>query len=132
MLFGHCPYQSNSIANLIEVLNTQTLAFPSSISPYLKNIITRMLTKDPMQRIGWMELFQIKINSEGKIEETKPNNKILESLQDAKISDENLSISSNSSKIVPFQTSKNESILNEDSQNGSKAFKKNRNQVQNA
>ena len=85
-----------------------------------------------MQRIGWMELFQIKINSEGKIEETKPNNKILESLQDAKISDENLSISSNSSKIVPFQTSKNESILNEDSQNGSKAFKKNRNQVQNA
>jgi serine/threonine protein kinase len=68
MLFGHCPFQSNSIANLIEVLNTQTLAFPSQISPYLKNVISRMLTKDSLQRIGWMELFQIKINNEGQIE----------------------------------------------------------------
>ena len=68
MLFGQCPYQSNSIANLIEVLNNQTLSFPGSISNYLKNIITRMLTKDPMQRIGWMELFQIRISSEGYLE----------------------------------------------------------------
>lgn len=32
MIFGHCPFQSNSIANLIEVLNTQNLAFPGNIS----------------------------------------------------------------------------------------------------
>lgn len=54
MVFGQCPFQSNSIANLIEVLNTQNLNFPGSISPVLKNIISRMLTKDPFQRIGWM------------------------------------------------------------------------------
>ena len=63
MLFGHCPFQSNSIANLIEVLNTQNLSFPGNISPVLKNLITRMLTKDALQRIGWMEILQIKINS---------------------------------------------------------------------
>lgn len=54
MIFGHCPFQSNSIANLIEVLNTRNLDFPSNISPVLKNLISRMLTKDPIQRIGWM------------------------------------------------------------------------------
>jgi serine/threonine protein kinase len=54
MIFGNCPFQSNSIANLIEVLNTQNLQFPGPISPTLKTLISRMLTKDPHQRIGWM------------------------------------------------------------------------------
>ena len=54
MVFGNCPFQSNSIANLIEVLNTQNLNFPGHISPILKGIISRMLTKDPLQRIGWI------------------------------------------------------------------------------
>lgn len=54
MVFGHCPFQSNSIANLIEVLSTQNLQFPGSISPVLKTIISKMLTKDPHQRIAWM------------------------------------------------------------------------------
>lgn len=54
MIFGVCPFMSNSIANLIEVLNVQNLSFPGYISPVLKNIISRMLTKDPLQRISWM------------------------------------------------------------------------------
>jgi hypothetical protein len=54
MVFGHCPFQSNSIANLIEVLNTQNLNFPGHNSPVLKGIISRMLTKDSLQRIGWI------------------------------------------------------------------------------
>ena len=29
MIFGHCPFMSNSIAKLIEVLSTQKLQFPS-------------------------------------------------------------------------------------------------------
>lgn len=45
-----------------------------------------MLTKDPLQRICWMELFQIKINEQGYIEETKQAPKI-SSLNDAKISE---------------------------------------------
>ena len=68
MLFGHCPFQSNSIAKLIEVLNTKELDFPGQISNFLKELIQRMLTKDPNKRIGWMELFQIKISNEGFIE----------------------------------------------------------------
>lgn len=65
MLFGMCPFQSNSIANLIEVLNNKELQFPGQISPFLKTLISRMLTKDSLRRISWMELFQIKINSLG-------------------------------------------------------------------
>lgn len=101
MVFGHCPFQSNSIANLIEVLNTQNLAFPGTISPILKSIISRMLTKDPLQRIGWMELFQIRINADGFIEETKQVPKI-SSLNDAKISEENEKAQqSYSAKLLP-------------------------------
>lgn len=54
MIYGVCPFQSNSIANLIEVLNTKDLHFPGPISPFLKNLITRMLTKDPFRRISWI------------------------------------------------------------------------------
>ena len=65
MIFGHCPFMSNSIAKLIEVLNTQKLSFPSEVSPFVSNLLERMLTKDPMQRIGWLELFMLKIGSDG-------------------------------------------------------------------
>ena len=54
MIFGHCPFMSNSIAKLIEVLTTQKLAFPSEVSPFVSNLLETMLTKDPMQRIGWL------------------------------------------------------------------------------
>jgi serine/threonine protein kinase len=85
MLFGHCPFQSNSIAKLIEVLNTKELEFPEKISIFLKDLIQRMLTKDPTKRVGWMEMFQIKISNEGFIESEKI--KAISSLNDAKFSD---------------------------------------------
>ena len=66
-------------------MNTRNLVFPGNVSSVLKNVISRMLTKDSAQRIGWMELFQLKINSEGFIEENKSNNKIY-SLNEAKAS----------------------------------------------
>jgi serine/threonine protein kinase len=87
MIYGLCPFQSNSIANLIEVLNSKDLQFPGPISPFLKNLITKMLTKDPIRRISWMELFQIKINNQGEIESEKIIQKI-NSLNEAKIFDE--------------------------------------------
>lgn len=87
MLFGMCPFQSNSIANLIEVLNNKDLQFPGQVSPFLKTLISRMLTKDPIRRISWMELFQIKINSLGEVEKEKITNKI-NSIHEAKILDE--------------------------------------------
>jgi serine/threonine protein kinase len=65
MIFGMCPFQSNSIANLIEVLNSKELQFPGQVSTFMKTMISRMLTKDPIRRISWMELFQIKISSTG-------------------------------------------------------------------
>ena len=85
MMFGVCPFQSNSIANLIEVLNSKELHFPSSVSPFMKTLISRMLTKDSIRRISWMELFQIKISSTGEVESEKITHK-LNSLNEVKSS----------------------------------------------
>ena len=82
MIFGVCPFQSNSIANLIEVLNTRELQFPGPISPFLKSLIARMLTKDPFRRISWIELFQVRINAKGEVENERQ--RAISSLSDAK------------------------------------------------
>jgi len=87
MIFGMCPFQSNSIANLIEVLNSKELQFPGPCTPFMKGLITRMLTKDSVRRISWMELFQIKINNQGEVESEKITQKI-NSLNEAKILEE--------------------------------------------
>jgi len=50
-------------------------------------LITRMLTKDSVRRISWMELFQIKINNQGEVESEKITQKI-NSLNEAKILEE--------------------------------------------
>ncbi len=96
MLFGKCPFTSHSIAQLIEVLNTTDLNIPDTISPFLKVLITRMLTKDPLRRIGWMELFAIKINDNGQIESEKITQQI-SSLSDAKTLANDSKLSGNSS-----------------------------------
>ena len=134
MVFGHCPFQSNSIANLIEVLNTQNLAFPGNISSELKRMISRMLTKDPAQRIGWMELFQVKINDSGYIEESRVPNKIL-SLNEAKASDEDsphlsssvTTYNSSSKNLGPSQSQPHNREQSYEDQTGPRNFKKNRN-----
>ena len=41
------------------------------VSNQTKQLLRRILTKDPQKRIEWMELFQIKISNEGKLIEQK-------------------------------------------------------------
>jgi serine/threonine protein kinase len=61
------------------------LEFPEKISGFLKDLIQRMLTKDPGKRTGWMEMFQIKISNDGLLENDKI--KSISSLNEAKFSD---------------------------------------------
>jgi serine/threonine-protein kinase ULK/ATG1 len=122
MIYGMCPFQSNSIANLIEVLNSKELQFPGPISPFLKNVITRMLTKDPIRRISWMELFQIKINNQGEIENEKIIPKI-NSLNEAKNSEEGQTQLLHSNKLIGKMDNSEEPIRD---------FKKNRNMSTNS
>lgn len=69
MIYGYCPFESNSIPKLIEVLKETELDFPPeiSVSNETKTLMRRILTKDPQKRIEWMEIFQIKITNEGKL-----------------------------------------------------------------
>lgn len=68
MLFGYCPYQSNSIANLISTINSNEIVFPpeiNQVSEKTQSLIRKMMTKDYFRRISWVELFGYKINEEG-------------------------------------------------------------------
>lgn len=64
MLYGVCPYQSNSIAMLINTIDTRPVILPPDIpvSEKTQNLIKRLLTKDFYRRIGWAELFGYRIN----------------------------------------------------------------------
>jgi hypothetical protein len=44
-----------------------------------------MLTKDPMQRIGWLEIFMLNINSDGSL--VNNNEKHILTLEDAQSSE---------------------------------------------
>ena len=62
------PYEANSIAELIKVIESQELAFPlekNRISEKTQSLLKRMLFKDYIRRIKWIELFSIKIDEEG-------------------------------------------------------------------
>ena len=66
MLFGVCPYESNSIAKLVATLDSSDLKFPSdsSISETTINLLKRMLTKDQFKRIDWFELLTMNLYTE--------------------------------------------------------------------
>lgn len=56
MLFGFCPFQSNSIAKLITVLADTELKIPleiNAISPSTQALIKKLLVKDQFKRIDW-------------------------------------------------------------------------------
>ena len=66
MLFGYCPYESNSIANLISTIKDSHLKLPldiNGISEKLQYLIRKMLIKDQTQRISWAEIFAIEITN---------------------------------------------------------------------
>ncbi len=56
MLYGYCPYESKSIASLINTIDTQPVQLPNQVkvSERTQNYIKRMLTKDYFRRIGWV------------------------------------------------------------------------------
>ena len=67
MLYGFCPYQSNSIAQLINTIDTKSIELPEErkVSEKTKKLIKKMLTKDYFRRISWVELFSYKIDKNG-------------------------------------------------------------------
>lgn len=68
MLYGYCPYEESSIARLINLLDRAAPVFDQSVnpvSPVFEEFIKRMLTKDHFKRIGWEEIFQYRIGSDG-------------------------------------------------------------------
>lgn len=55
MLFGHCPFESSSIAALIVTIDETYLTFDPliSISGNARNLITKCLQKDTRKRLKW-------------------------------------------------------------------------------
>lgn len=61
MLYGFCPFQSNSIAGLILSLDKEHLKFPPGenfVSERTIELLKRMLEKDALKRISWEDLFK--------------------------------------------------------------------------
>lgn len=66
MVYGYCPFESNSIAKLIAVLDNQELVFPEEVevSEGTKRLIRRLLVKDQFKRIDWFELLTMSVGQE--------------------------------------------------------------------
>jgi len=64
MLFGRPPFVASNIIELIKNIKTKPLQIPrkiNNISPEAEDVLRRMLTVDPNERISWDELFKHKI-----------------------------------------------------------------------
>lgn len=62
MLYGNCPFESNSIAGLILSLHNNHLKFPKSaniVSEKTIELLSRLLEKDEFKRISWEELIKL-------------------------------------------------------------------------
>ncbi|NXU07292.1 KKCC2 kinase, partial [Buphagus erythrorhynchus] len=57
-VFGQCPFMDERILSLHNKIKTQTLEFPDQpeITDFLKDLITRMLDKNPESRISVPEI----------------------------------------------------------------------------
>ena len=73
MIYGVCPFQSNSIAMLISTIDTKPLSIPETpeVLEKTKKLIKKMLTKDYFRRMSWVELFSYKIDDNGNYIEEK-------------------------------------------------------------
>lgn len=66
ILFGKCPYEEGSIAELIGAVSSKQLEFPlhiNNVTPEAINLLKAMLEKDPNLRISWDHLLKIKFDS---------------------------------------------------------------------
>jgi|JI6StandDraft_1071083.scaffolds.fasta_scaffold10719_5 serine/threonine protein kinase len=61
MLYGFCPFETGSIAQLIAKVTTTCVQFPVGVqvSESTQNMIRRMVEKDPVRRIDWPTLFTL-------------------------------------------------------------------------
>lgn len=65
LLFGRPPFVASNLVELTKNVKTKKLEFPrkiNNISPLCEDVIRKMLTVNPEERIGWDELFKHKIN----------------------------------------------------------------------
>ena len=53
MLTGICPYQSNSIANLISCIEEKPLNFSRGINDNIKRFVSKCLQKESKLRMNW-------------------------------------------------------------------------------
>lgn len=61
LLFGECPYEDNSISDLINSINTKPVPFYhniQNISKQTEDVLKNMLVKEVDKRIGWDSLFK--------------------------------------------------------------------------
>ncbi|XP_066921159.1 calcium/calmodulin-dependent protein kinase kinase 1-like [Clytia hemisphaerica] len=57
-LYGKCPFYSSLMGELITKIKSEPLVFPESpiVNPQAKDLISRMLAKDPKERINVLEM----------------------------------------------------------------------------
>jgi len=60
MLVGESPYYSDDIPELYERINKAKLDIPKNLSPEARNLLTKMLHKDPNHRIGTKSKTELK------------------------------------------------------------------------
>lgn len=61
LLYGICPFEEKTMAQLMLAVEEREIKFLDNVnvvSQQTKDLLLRMLTKDPQKRIGWKELFE--------------------------------------------------------------------------
>lgn len=68
MLFGHCPFESANIYNLIITIDSTDFKIPpNTVSKECEGLLRKMLVKDQFQRIDWGVLLNTTISEDGRI-----------------------------------------------------------------
>ncbi len=65
MLFGFCPFESNNIGKLIMIIEEEDIKIPKEprVSPEVTKLLRRMITKNPLYRADWAEVFSYEIKN---------------------------------------------------------------------
>lgn len=63
MLYRFCPFESNNIGKLIMIIEEEDIKIPSEpkVSPEVVKLIRRMITKNPVHRADWAEVFSYEV-----------------------------------------------------------------------
>lgn len=65
MLFGFCPFESNNIGKLIMIIEEEDIKIPNDpkVSPEVTKLLRRLITKNPVQRADWAEVFSYQVKN---------------------------------------------------------------------